>query len=475
MEELKRRLIAKLRPSIEERQRIEQIIKQVKEKVEAEASRLSVDVEVKVEGSIAKDTWISGDRDIDVFIRLPPSLGKKGLEELGLKIARAAAGQSYLENYAEHPYIQAFIEGYRIDLVPCFKLEKLEGEVTAVDRTPFHTAFIKAKLSEEARDEVRLLKGFMKGVGVYGAEIKVQGFSGYLCELLVLHYGGFRQVLEAATSWRPREVVIDIAGHYSKVEDALNVFDQPLIVVDPVDAKRNVAAALSLQRMAEFVVASRLFLKTPSEHFFFPPPPREISHEELGEHLKVRGVHIVALEVKVSREPPDILWGQLYKSLEGFEELLMGAGFEVLDRGVWSDEEKVAVFTFELPHVRIPRVKKQLGPPVSSAPHEERFLQKHVGKDLKGPRLEDWRWIAYSSRKYVDAAELLREQGHRARLGKVIQEGLRREARTYMDLELAVLLDRLEGYRLHLSELLDGRPRWLRAYMEAAKLEDKRS
>ena len=31
----------------------------------------------------------------------------------------------------------------------------------------------------------------MQGIGVYGAEIKVGGFSGYLCELLVMKYGGF--------------------------------------------------------------------------------------------------------------------------------------------------------------------------------------------------------------------------------------------------------------------------------------------
>jgi tRNA nucleotidyltransferase (CCA-adding enzyme) len=45
--------------------------------------------------------------------------------------------------------------------------------------------------------EVRLLKKFMKGTGVYGAEIKIGGFSGYLCELLILKYRSFAQTIEA--------------------------------------------------------------------------------------------------------------------------------------------------------------------------------------------------------------------------------------------------------------------------------------
>jgi tRNA nucleotidyltransferase (CCA-adding enzyme) len=37
----------------------------------------------------------------------------------------------------------------------------------------------------------------MKGTGVYGAEAKVEGFSGYLTELLVINYGSFPKALEA--------------------------------------------------------------------------------------------------------------------------------------------------------------------------------------------------------------------------------------------------------------------------------------
>lgn len=469
MEDLKRKLIEKLRPSLEERVEVERIVRQVEEKAWEEADRIGVEVEVSVEGSIAKDTWISGDRDIDIFIKLPRSLGREGIKDIGIKIARATAGPEYLESYAEHPYVQAFVKGYRVDIVPCLKLERLEGEVTAVDRTPFHTAFVKARLSEEGRDEVRLLKGFMKGIGVYGAEVKVQGFSGYLCELLILYYGGFNQLLKAASAWKPMEVFLDLAKLYLSVKEAQELFNSSLVVIDPVDARRNVAAALSIQKMAEFISASRLFLASPSEYFFFPPPLKEIGDKDLEKILKSRGTHLLALEIEVSREPADILWSQLYKSLEGMEKLLTNAGFEVVDKCVWSDERKKAIFTLELDHLTIPTIRKQHGPPLDRVPDGERFLKKHLGRDVKGPSVEGWRWVAYTSRKLVDASRLLKERVLTAKLGKIVKDGLRKGAKTCVDLELIELMHGFRGYGEFLTEFLDGRPRWLRAYLHSLR------
>ena len=38
----------------------------------------------------------------------------------------------------------------------------------------------------------------------HGSEFKVGGFAGYLCELLIIHYGTFLNVLKyAADEWKP--------------------------------------------------------------------------------------------------------------------------------------------------------------------------------------------------------------------------------------------------------------------------------
>jgi tRNA adenylyltransferase (EC 2.7.7.25) len=61
-----------------------------------------------------------------------------------------------------------------------------------------------SNLHREQKDEVRLLKKFMKGIGVYGAEIKVKGFSGYVAELLVYFYDSFRNVLPPRRAGSPQ-------------------------------------------------------------------------------------------------------------------------------------------------------------------------------------------------------------------------------------------------------------------------------
>ncbi|MCX8204470.1 MAG: CCA tRNA nucleotidyltransferase [Candidatus Nezhaarchaeota archaeon] len=466
---LKELMLAKLRPSLEERARTWGVVSMAVQEAERVAKELGVEVEVSVQGSIAKDTWISGDRDLDVFIRLPRSLGRQGVSGLGMEVARRTASSlgEFIESYAEHPYVQAFVEGYRLDLVPCFKLERLEEDVTAVDRTPFHTKFVNSRLTNQLRDEVRLLKGFMKGIGVYGAEVKVQGFSGYLCELLILHYGSFEEVLRGSLEWSPHEVFIDPAHHYASSEEALNAFSEPMVVIDPVDARRNVAAALSLQRMAEFVMASKLFLKKPSELFFYPPPPKEVG--ELVGVLRKRGTHLLAFKVAIRRTPPDVLWGQLYKSMDGLRTLLSGHGFEVLDSSAWSDEATTAIVTFELPALSLPSLEKRIGPPLQDDAYVDSFLKKHLGRDLKGPRLEGWRWVSYSMRRCVEAKELLSKLWRRARLGRLIQEGAGTSLEVLVNEEVEGLATRLKGYREHLAELLDGRPPWLRAYEEALR------
>ncbi|MBQ3684110.1 MAG: CCA-adding protein, partial [Methanomicrobium sp.] len=59
-----------------------------------------------ITGSVARDTWISGDRDLDVFMLFPPELTPEELEDKGLSLAKAIAsefGGDYVEKYAQHP------------------------------------------------------------------------------------------------------------------------------------------------------------------------------------------------------------------------------------------------------------------------------------------------------------------------------------------------------------------------------------
>ena len=133
-----------------------------------------------------------------------------------MRIAKKAAGDAeQLERFAEHPYLEIFIEGYRVDIVPCYDAKPGEWQ-SATDRTPYHTDYIRSRLKQEAYvTKCGLLKRFMQGIGVYGAEIKIGGFSGYLCELLVMKFGSFAKVVEAFAHYNQR-IVVDIEGFYRR-------------------------------------------------------------------------------------------------------------------------------------------------------------------------------------------------------------------------------------------------------------------
>ena len=102
---------------------------------------------MRVEGSVAKDTWLRENPDIDIFMRLPTSIPRKNLGDVGLKIAKKAAGSyEQIERFAEHPYLQLIVEDYRVDIVPCYDAKPGEWQ-SATDRTPYHTDYIKKHLS----------------------------------------------------------------------------------------------------------------------------------------------------------------------------------------------------------------------------------------------------------------------------------------------------------------------------------------
>jgi tRNA nucleotidyltransferase (CCA-adding enzyme) len=303
---------------------------------------------VRVEGSVAKDTWLNENPDIDVFMRLPTSIPRKNLGEVGLKIAKKAAGDArQVERFAEHPYLEVFISGYRVDIVPCYAAKRGEWQ-SATDRTPYHTDYIKERLGKELRGEVRLLKKFMQGNGVYGAEIKVGGISGYLCELLVMKFGSFAKTLSAFARFN-RRVAIDIEVFYGGREHELSLlFPEPLVIIDPVDKGRNVASAVQPQKLYLLVGAARAFLKKPSEQFFYPPKTQAATAQELKRQLDSRGSSVIFLVVGQLGAVPDVLWGQLYRSERSLRRLIELNDYKVLKDAVWSNEKNLSVLFLSL-------------------------------------------------------------------------------------------------------------------------------
>jgi len=388
-----------IRPTQEERSYINTMAKKI---LAAVKECTGDEVTAMVVGSVARDTFVRGDRDLDIFILYDPSLTHEELEERGLTLARGIAqsfGGAYREKFAEHPYINATIDSIDVDLVPCYAVERASEIKSAVDRTPFHTRYISERIRGLV-DDVLLLKQFTKAGGVYGSDHTTGGFSGYLCELLTLHYGGFAPLLAAASKWRPG-VVIDIEQHGKKV------FEDPLTVIDPVDPERNVASALTLDRMSEFIELSWGYLKKPQRAFFFPPPRPRLSREEFRKRLAHRGTALYAITFSTPPYTEDTVMPQLRKSLDSILNLLRQHGF-VINRADCQMETKQSMLLIEMLVDSLPAVRRHMGPPVWSIKNAEKFQGKYIGRaDTVGPFIEDGRYVVEVSRRYPLAYDLL--------------------------------------------------------------------
>ena len=357
-EELKLEVLERIKPSEAEKKKLLEIQEELTSEVKAAADKLGVSgVLVKMVGSAARGTWLSGTHDIDVFMSFPEETPRKDLETLGMAIAREVAKHAeYAEDrHAEHPYLNIVFKGFDVDLVPCFRVTSACRIKSAVDRTPFHNDFVKARI-KGCEDEVLLLKQFMRGSGVYGSELKTQGFSGYLTELLIIHYGSFEKVIETACFWKPGEK-IDIMQH-GEIEH-----EEPLVMVDPTDPRRNVAAALSLDKFCMFIDSCREFIKNPELKFFFPACLLPLQDREILERLESRKSIQIAVVFKTPGVVEDVLYPQLYKMEQSTAALLKEYGFSVIKnrRLVWKRRN---CDSLELISGTLPKVKKHIGPPV---------------------------------------------------------------------------------------------------------------
>jgi tRNA nucleotidyltransferase (CCA-adding enzyme) len=468
VEKITAAVLKEITPSTERRARIEALAKTLERKVVSTCKELRVRAKVRVEGSVAKDTWLSEEPDVDIFMRVSASIPRRSLGDVCLRVARKAAeGFEQIERFAEHPYLEAIVDGTRVNIVPCYDVKRGEW-LSATDRTPFHTDYMNKRLTQKMHGEVRLLKKFMKGIDVYGAEIKVGGFSGYLCELLIFHNKSFLNTLRAFSQYR-KKMVVDIEHYYRDRENEIDLlFNEPLVVVDPVDKARNVASAVQSQKLFDFVAAARAFLKKPSRSFFNPEEIAPLSPQELREKLRKRGSAIVFVTFGAVDAVPDVLWGQLYRSQRSLRKLVQLSDFSLLRDAAWSDETSLNTFVFELEQRLLSPVKKHLGPPLVKDRECEKFLLKHGdgSETVSGPYVADGRWVVMIRRKSTDVVTLLKERlkdgGRNSGVAEQISAVLSKDFKVLVNDEVLNVYDKNHEFARFLTEFLSGKAKWLK-------------
>jgi tRNA nucleotidyltransferase (CCA-adding enzyme) len=375
-------------------------------------------------GSFAKDTWLPGDVDIDVFVKIVTSVDEKKFEEVGLSVGREALrGYKPGKKYAQHPYTEAVVDGFKVNVVPCYDVNAGEWR-SAADRSLHHVVFVREHLDGEARVQVRLLKRFMKSVGLYGAEIEKEGFSGYATEVLIYKEKTFESTLRSFAEFVPK----------SK--------DEYFTLFDPIDDARDLGKAISRETVARMVLASRAFLVKPSLEFF-----KRVSGK--ARPGLQRRAYVIAFEHAELTE--ETLWGELKRSARQIAKHVLQEGFTLARIGAASNNLNSSAIIL-LPVVdALSDIEERLGPSVELAEGAKNFAAKNrdsaqliwVGEDGRLRLLAERRFT--SLRKLLD--EILESRAEKIGVSKEVARALKKNGKV------------LQGERLRREA---GREGWLR-------------
>ncbi len=414
-EQWRTRVLKEIKPSASEQKDFLKLSNSFLDRLNKELA--SIGAKAILGGSAAKDTWLKESKDIDVFVQFPlrGKISSKGLSDALEKVLRKVmgkkAGKSLERLHGSRDYFQVEFEKHLFEIVPILEIKSAEEAKNITDISPLHAVWVN-EVGAKLKDDIRLAKQFCRANKLYGAESYIGGFSGYMLEILVLHYGSFLGLLEGASKWKAGgQVVIDTAKlHKSKAMALFNIdnakLQGPLVLVDPVDKHRNAAAALSVLRFDLFRKRAKEFLRKPGKEFFIL---EKLKIEKLAlacsSQKKLAYVEFNGLEGKRDVVGAKLLkiFGFLSKELDAFG--LLGADWQ------WSSGEKAKMY-FYLKSARIPDRKTIAGPPVELVEHAQGFRKKHGSKvfEKKGklfakvrnryPAYEDF-FEALLERKYV--------------------------------------------------------------------------
>jgi tRNA nucleotidyltransferase (CCA-adding enzyme) len=451
-DDIEKKVLKVVTPSQSDRKKLEEVIQDFKKQVKQEIAKRDLPVSIEIVGSTAKDTYLKNNLDIDLFIVFPTTFSKENIGHNSLSIGRKILKNTE-ECYAEHPYIRGYFKNNKVEIVPCYKIENASQKLSAVDRTPLHTKYVKEHLHESQKQEVRLFKQFLIGIGCYGAEAEIEGFSGYLCEIVIMKYGSFKKLIQHAQQWKFGEKLALSHGDYPS-------FDTPLIFIDPVDSDRNVASAISKEKFDLFVKACREYLKKSRITFFFPNEIKPWSLEKIRAEIEKQenlyvGVKIVKPDIIAENLHP-----QIRKAVRSIWEVCERYGFTIYDVTYHVDDPGKLVFiVVNTKNGPLSKTFVHKGPPARLEKNVKEFIQKWEDdpRVTKKPYEENDRLHVEIEREYTDIKNLLRDRIKNLSMGKHLDESIKVK---YEIVELDNLLR--DNLRVFWTAYLDKKMPWER-------------
>jgi tRNA nucleotidyltransferase (CCA-adding enzyme) len=273
--------------------------------------------------------------------------------------------------------------------VPCYDVKSGEWK-SAADRSPFHTKFMKKSLTLKMKNEVRILKTFLKSNKIYGAEIAKQGFSGYISEVLIFEFGNFENLIKSISNIKENQII----GTTSKS------FDTAIVVIDPIDSNRNLAAAISNENIGKFILICRALKEKPSLEFF------KIKKSKISKKFW-SNLLIVKFEFKTRSS--DIIWGQIKRATSTLSTQLELGGFTVLRSKSHTDEQKEAYLIFFLESTKISEIYQKSGPEFFREDSAHSFISKNLNNAELVWVGNNRKIISLEKRKHTNAESFMKE------------------------------------------------------------------
>tara|TARA_Y100000590_G_scaffold319172_1_gene361194 strand:+ start:236 stop:1582 length:1347 start_codon:yes stop_codon:yes gene_type:complete len=371
------------------RKKVDKIANKVFSLVNTASEKHKSVVSVHFGGSYAKETWTPEKIDIDIFVKFKKTTNEKEFEIIGKKIGFGSLKKfkPYVR-YSEHPFVEADINGVGVNVVPCYDIKNGEWK-SAADRSTFHTEFMSANLTGPMKDDIRILKCFLKLNGMYGAEIAKQGFSGYVCESLVYYLGSFENVLKKMAKLQNNEMI----------GESPRKFESPVVIIDPIDRNRNLGAAISIDNITNFVLIARSFLKKNSISYFKEKTNMKIPKELAKDTL--------VINFKYKKRSEDIIYGQIKRASSSIESQLNKEGFNVLRNDAIAYDENKASLLFLFESLTISKNEVRSGPEVFSSEFASKFININSKKSKLMWINKDGKLQSLQSRRYDNAKKYL--------------------------------------------------------------------
>jgi len=350
---IKKQILELVKPTLKDREKYKKKLSKIIQKIMKYSKKKNIPLnKVVVAGSFARNTSLKDNTDFDLFLLFDKNVELNKIVEYNKKIIYSCFwNRRLVESYSEHPYVQYQRKKYKIDFVPAYEIKDYKERKTAVDRTPLHLKYLQENMSDKQRNDVLVLKQFLKNNLLYGSDQNISGFSGYLVEIMILYYKDFENFLVHFPKLKGESRIV-------LEKDGKKEYSDPLIVIDPVDPNRNVAAALSLKQFERTKKLCKIFSEKPSREFFFSDPEPNLEK-------------VLVYKTKKPEKNTDISYGMVNRTLKRIKTTLP----EINETNSYIDSDLYLVFS--LSKLELEKTFEVKGPSAKDIENGKKFKEKH--------------------------------------------------------------------------------------------------